>query len=135
MPAQLIQKCPLTAGRKVVECVLEDPSPEGFKRQPSVYTRQHRGDGPEVRTQRGQSLWGAATEFSTSTLHVDGRQLGNRLPDLALRDVGRNHCQMVRQVVPYGPLSAGLERPHGSIAGGLPVASELGQEASTRERP
>ena len=32
MPSQLIYECPLTAEREADECVLEDPSPEGFKR-------------------------------------------------------------------------------------------------------
>jgi hypothetical protein len=135
MPSQLIQECPLTTEGEAAERVLEDPSPEGFKRQPSVSIRQQGGNGAEMRKQRRKSLWSFAAEFPVPTLHIDGRQPGDRLPDLASLDVGRDRRQMVHQLVPNGPLPAPLERPHDSIAGGLPVAGELGQEASPRQRP
>jgi hypothetical protein len=131
--AQLVQKRPLAAWWEAAECVLEDPAPEGFKRRPSVDCRQCRGDDAEVRTQRGQSLGGLATKCPLPRPHVDGRQLGDRLPDLTFRDAGRDRRQMVRQLVPYGPLPAMFERPHRSVTGGLPVAGKLGQEPGTRE--
>jgi hypothetical protein len=132
MPSQLIQECPLKAEREADERVLEHPSPEGFKRQPSVSTRQQRGDGAEVRKQRRKSLWRSATEFPAPTRHVDGRQLGDCFPDLAVLDMSRDRRQMVHKLVPHGPLPTARERPHDSIAGGLPVVGELGQEAGTR---